>query len=299
MKKLATGAAAGRGRRWTWPLVNAGAGLMGAGLKRLGLERVAYVNNWLMSTNPPLRLNHSQIVALTNWLAGELSDHAIVYRSINPMLEAELTGHLLAAGCHLLTTRVIYVLDPRLPSFARHHNVRKDNRLLKTSRYQLNNNKDSLTESDLERLTSLYQKLYIDKHCRHNAQFNATFFAQLVATPMVRVSLFRDPENGRLDAFSLYMDNGSYLTGCTIGYDVRLPRRLGLYRMALMHKVMLAQRRGLQVNLSGGCGSFKCQRGAQPVREYDALFDSHLPRHRRLPWRLVSIEGWLFGSPKV
>lgn len=91
------------------------------------------------------------------------------------------------------------------------------------------------------------------------------------------------------------MDNGPYLTGCQIGYDQALPRRLGLYRMALMHKVLLAQRRGLLVNLSGGAGPFKCLRGAEPVREYDALFDRHLPRRRRLPWRLVSLEGRLFG----
>ena len=282
-------------RPWQRPLLNAGAGLLGNVLRRLGLERAVYVNNWLLSTNPPLRLNRPQIAALTRWLAGEFSDYAIVYRTVNPVLEPELTGSLQAAGCHLLTTRVVYVIDPRQASFERHSDVLKDWRLLRASRYLLSHDKTSLSQGELQRLTHLYQQLYIGKHCRHNAQFNAAYFARILATPMIQASLFREPGSGRLDAFSLYMDNGPYLTGCQIGYDLALPQRLGLYRMALMHKVPLAQRRGLLVNLSGGAGSFKCQRGAEPVREYDALFDRHLPRRRRLHWRLVSVEGQLFG----
>ena len=74
------------------------------------------------------------------------------------------------------------------------------------------------------------------------------------------------------------------------------PARLGLYRMALMDQVLLAERSGQLVNLSGGAGAFKLQRGAEPVREYDAIFDGHLPRHRRLPWRILSLEGRMFGS---
>lgn len=286
-------------RRWARPwqlaLLKAGADLMRLGLMRLGLEQVVYVNNWLLSTNPPLRLNQPQIEALIHWLAGEFSDHAIVYRTVNPELEPELTSDLLAAGCRLLTTRVTYVSDPRQAPFLRHSDVRKDLRLLQTSPYVISDDKTSLSQEDLKRLTDLYQRLYIRKHCHYNSQFHAAYFALLLATPMFRASLFRDPQSGRLDAFSLYMKNGSYLTGCFVGYDQAVPRRLGLYRMALMHKVLLAQRRGLRVNLSGGAGSFKRQRGAQPVREYDALFDRHLPRRRRLPWRFVSLEGRLFG----
>ena len=41
-----------RARPWQRPLLNAGAGLIGAGLRRLGLERVVYVNNWCY---PPTR----------------------------------------------------------------------------------------------------------------------------------------------------------------------------------------------------------------------------------------------------
>ena len=286
-------------RRWARPwqlaLLKAGAGLMRLGLMRLGLERVVYVNNWLLSTNPPLRLNQPQIEALIHWLAGEFNDHAIVYRTVNPELEPELTSHLLAAGCRLLTTRVTYVSDPRSAPFLRHSDVRKDLRLLQTSPYLVSDDKTSLSQEDLQRLTDLYRRLYIRKHCRHNAQFNSAFFALMLATPMFRASLFREPQSGRLDAFSFYMENGSYLTGCFAGYDQALPRRLGLYRMALMHKVLLTQRRGLRVSLSGGAGSFKRQRGAQPVREYDGLFDRHLPRRRRWPWRFVSLEGRLFG----
>lgn len=280
---------------WRGRLLAAVAGGWGAGLARLGIERVVYVNNWLLATNPPLRLSPARIQALTRWLAGEYTDHAIVFRTVNPMLEPGMTASLVEAGCRLVTTRVVYVIDPRRSSFLRHRNVRDDRRLLRTTPYRLSEDKTSVSADDLSRIQDQYDKLYIGKYCRHNAQFRATFFAQLLATPMIRATLLRDPESGRLDAFSLYMDNGPYLTACLIGYDLALPRRLGLYRMVMMHEVLLAERRGQLVNLSGGAGDFKRLRGAEPVREYDAVFDRHLPRHRRLPWRLVGLEGRLFG----
>ena len=45
--------------------------------------------------------------------------------------------------------------------------------------------------------------------------------------------------------------------------------------------------RTLLLNLSGGAGDFKMLRGGVPTIEYDAVYHAHLPRHRRLPWRIL------------
>ncbi len=117
----------------------------------------------------------------------------------------------------------------------------------------------------------------------------------MLAKPMFRLGLFRQPLSGRPDAFGFPTEDRPHLTGCCVSYNQALPRRLGFHRMALTQMVLLAQRRGLRIDLSGGAGSFKRQRGAQPVRESDALFERHLPRHPRLPRRLLSLEGRVFG----
>ena len=128
------------------------------------------------------------------------------------MVESGFTSNLIQAGCHLITTQVVYLIDPRRSGFQQHENVRSED-------------KTSLNEQDIPRLTDLYPQLYIGKHCWHNAQFNEAFFALMLATSLIRATLFREPVTGRLDAFSIYMDDGSYLSGCQIGYDLGLPRK--------------------------------------------------------------------------
>jgi O-acetyl-ADP-ribose deacetylase (regulator of RNase III) len=54
-----------------------------------------------------------------------------------------------------------------------------------------------------------------------------------------------------------------------------------------------AARRRLKLNLGGGVGYFKSLRGAVPVEEYDAVYDRHLPSHRRLGWATLRMAGRL------
>ena len=65
----------------------------------------------------------------------------------------------------------------------------------------------------------------------------------------------------------------------------------------MMHTMLVAENRGTLLHVSGGAGRFKTLRGAFPVREFDAVFDAHLPPWRRLPWRLAAVEGRLWRAP--
>ncbi len=77
------------------------------------------------------------------------------------------------------------------------------------------------------------------------------------------------------------------MTTPLFGYDTALPQKLGLYRMLTAICIQEASAQKLQLNHSSGAAHFKRVRGMLPDSEYTALFDDHLPAHRRLIWRLL------------
>ena len=95
---------------------------------------------------------------------------------------------------------------------------------------------------DTGRLAHLYRLLYLEKHSRLNAAFNARFFALILRTPFFRTQVFMRGE--RIDSFNVTYSSGGYLTSALVGYDVTLPQSLGLYRLTMMHTMLLAENRG-------------------------------------------------------
>ena len=85
-----------------------------------------------------------------------------------------------------------------------------------------------------------------------------------------------------------------------ICYDVNLPPQFALYRMIFALMIAEAGERKMLLNLSAAAGEFKMLRGAEPIQEYDAVYDRHLPRSRRIAWRFLSAVarmGQLLPSP--
>ena len=266
-----------------------------AGLMRAcQAERAVYVNNWMLATNPQRVLSANRYRQVTAFLQRRYPAHAIVYRTINPYLNRDHFDALRDAGGRMVCCRMVYLLDPTQPRFRRSSNVQADRRHLRTTPYRVLE-VSGAEGIDTERLAHLYRLLYLEKHCRLNAAFNARFFALILQTPFFRTHVFMRGE--RIDSFNVtYRDNGC-LTSALVGYDTTLPRSLGLYRLAMMHTMLHAENSGTLLNVSGGAGDFKTLRGAFPVREYDAVFDAHLPPWRRLPWRLAAAEGRLWRPP--
>jgi hypothetical protein len=72
-----------------------------------------------------------------------------------------------------------------------------------------------------------------------------------------------------------------------VGYSLQSPLDLGLYRRLAAVPVLAAQEAHVPLNLSAGVGRFKATRGGQPLMEYIAVLDAHLPASRRAPWQLI------------
>lgn len=263
-------------------------------LKGLHLERAVYVNNFLLATNPVPAADPGVMARLVAWLVDQYPTHAVVVRTVIPALEPAYAKALIEAGGRPVPTRLVHIIDTADPAFVKRKNVRWDRALLARTPYRPVAPADS-SAVDVDRMVALYRGLYLDRHSPYNAAFGARFFEALLRSPRMRWVLFEAPGRGTFDGFSGWFENAGYLTGAVVGYDLSMPRGLGLYRQLIMHQVLrVAEPRGWRVNLSGGARAFKLHRGARPVADYDVVFDQHLPRWRRLPWWLVAREGEFF-----
>jgi hypothetical protein len=250
-------------------------------LRSGGIDRVVYVNNWLVATNPPCGLPAHAVADVTARLVSEWPDRAVVFRSINPAFDRSGFDALARAGYHLVRSRRVYLVDTREQSFGKHRNVRIDLAKLEKTSYQIMDDPARLSTHAL-RISELYRALYLTKHVHYNAQLNQRFFARTLSDETFQYrGLIRE---GRLDGFASFFCMPNMVGSLVLGYDVATDRKEGLYRLLIAILLREAAERGAVLNLSSGAGEFKALRGGRPADEFDAVYDAHLPAHRRLAW---------------
>ena len=264
-------------------------------LRASHIDHVVSVNNWLFATNPAIGLSKEELERMTTGLRCAFPDRSIVIRTVNPALDRDLATRLEANGYRLIASRTVYVLDPSSHAYQRSKNVKEDRRLLERNDYTPVSH-DELTAPDMARLAELHRLLYIEKHSALNLQLTPGFFETAWRNRWFEFQALR--RSGRIDAYAAWYELNGLVTAALVGYDTRLPVELGLYRRSMALTSEHARRRGLRMHWSAGAGAFKHHRGAVPSVEYDAVFVNHLPRHRRVGWRLLETAGW-FQHRKV
>lgn len=252
------------------------------------IDDVVSVNNWLLSTNPTVILDRAAVGCLTSALCEEFPGRAIVFRSVNPAINAEFVTHLVACGYSLVASRTVYLLDPGSLAYRQSADVRRDRKLLHDGNYELVRH-EGLCAADMPRLAELHRLLYIEKHSPLNLNLSPLFFETTWRNRFFEFQALR--KEGCIDAYVAFYELGGLLTSSLGGYDTRLPEELGLYRRSSALVTEESCRRGLRLHWSAGAGAFKHHRGARPYVEYDAVFDRHLPLHRRAGWRLLKGAG--------
>lgn len=270
----------------------ASGGLLGAlGLLLRGgaFNRVAHVNNWLLSTNLYPKFTGEDADETMRLLLERFPTHAIVFRSLCRTTNGELMDELRRRGFRLVPSRQIYMLRPddRQSSNAKARWLLKRDYALLAKRGYEAVGPERLTESDMPRLAELYRMLYLDKYSEHNPQFGAPFFRLAWEQGLLAFHALRGKETGRLDAVLGYYCRNGVMTTPIFGYDTTLPRETGLYRMLSAVLIELARANGALLHESSGAAQFKRNRGAGAEIEYSAVYDRHLPFRRRAGWLLL------------
>ena len=106
---------------------------IGALTKKININKVVYLNNWLISTNLFVSLQSEQIQALKEALLKKYPDYVIGFRSVNPILYPEMQEALVLQGFHLLPSRYVYISSTDVfenASKKARNTLRRDEKLL-------------------------------------------------------------------------------------------------------------------------------------------------------------------------
>ena len=246
------------------------------------LDKVVFVNNYLLSTNLYPSVNNDQLSALSEALIRWFPDRAIVFRSVDRKKNPHVYDTLKELGYDLVLSRQVWYMDPVASLKTRQ--CREDVRVLKKNGCEIVNGKD-LSDDELHRAVRLYEMLYLEKYSYYNPQFTFEFLK--LARDEGVLHMYGLKKDARLNGIMGFFVRNGTMTQPLFGYDTSLPPDEGLYRLLTLVTLQEGAKRGLLVHASGGVGKFKKVRGGESVTEYNAVFTKHLPRKRQLPWKLI------------
>jgi hypothetical protein len=251
-------------------------------LRQSEFDKVAYVNNWLVSTNlyPPIEAD--QLRALCEALPKWFPDRPIIFRSVDEFQNPIVFHTLRELGYEMLLSRQVWYLDPQVGTSLKVH--REDLRAINKNGHAVGSD---LHEDEIARGVELYNMLYIEKYSHYNPQFTWEFLKLARDEKLLTIKTIR--RDGRVNAIMGYFSRNGAMTPPLFGYDTSLPKLDALYRHLTVLTMREAKEFGLMLHDSSGVGKFKKKRGAKKVIEYNAVFTKHLPLSRRLPWKVIGL----------
>ncbi len=255
------------------------------GIFRWGeLNRVVCVNNWLFSTNLYPDLTFSELRDVIAFLKEIFPSHALVFRSVTPIQDSQVSAALTELGALLVPSRQVYLSDSSDPRIFQARMVKSDQALRDKSPYRLLRGSE-IPLDQAPRIAELYSLLNIEKYSRFNPAYTAKFVELALRERFL--DFFALEHNGRIDAVMASYRRGNVLTSPFFGYDTQVAQDLGLYRQISLLLLEEAQSKGLLLNHSAGAGGFKRLRRAKPAIEYLGVVTEHLPFARQATWRLL------------
>ena len=250
--------------------------------RRTELDKVLYVNNYLLSTNLYPSVNSGQLSALSEALPKWFPDRAIVFRSVDQKKNPHIYQALEANGYELVLSRQVWYMEPEQAVCTRQY--KEDMRVLRKHGYEVVDGKD-LNDEELARALHLYNLLYLEKYSYYNPQFTFEFMKLARDEEILHLRALK--RDGKINAVMGFFIRNGTMTQPLFGYDTSLPQEEGLYRLLTLITLQEGLERKLLVHASGGVGKFKKVRGGKSVTEYNAVFTKHLPARRQRPWKLI------------
>lgn len=254
------------------------------GLHFSHVDKIVYVNNWLLSTNLYPDLTASEIEEVRDALVERYPGHAIAFRSINQVENGNCYRSLRNAGFRMVACRPIYFVDAKQDEHFSSRMFKSDEKILRNTEYSIET-AETLQEEDFPRIIEIYRKLYLDKYSTINPRLTTEFIRLCKENGILDLRLFR--KEGRIDGVLGFTSRHGVMTSPLFGYDTSLPKELGLYRMISALLSLEAKKQGVLLNMSSGAGSYKTLRRARPYIEFNAVYTKHLGKRRNLPWTFL------------
>ncbi|MBC7879353.1 MAG: GNAT family N-acetyltransferase [Anaerolineales bacterium] len=250
--------------------------------KNAELDKVVYVNNYLLSTNLYPFINKDQLKALTEALPKWFPDRVIVFRSVDQKKNPHVYAALVENQYEMVLSRQVWYMDPMEASRTRQY--KEDTRVLRKHGYEVVDGKE-LSEAELARSLDLYNMLYLEKYSYYNPQFTFEFMKLARDEEILHLRALK--RDGKINAVMGFFIRNGAMTQPLFGYDTSISQEEGLYRLLTLITLQEGIKRNLLVHASGGVGKFKKVRGGKSVIEYNAVYYQHLPVKRHRPWQLI------------
>lgn len=252
--------------------------------KKSHINRIVTVNNFLLSTNIYIDLTFDELSKIHTFLLQKFPSHSLLFRSLNNRTEAPISLALKTLSYDFLTARSVYFFDPKeynsMGAKSRWQ-INNDAALFKNHDISIIEHKD-LKKSDISKIKSLYDMLYIEKYSGLNPQFTEAFFEHALDTKSFHLQGISF--KGELVGVVGFFLEREILVTPIVGYDTSLPIDLGLYRMLIALVIRESLNSNQLFHLSAGVGHFKRHRGARQEFESIAVYHKHLSLSKRLPW---------------
>ncbi|MBP2657348.1 MAG: family N-acetyltransferase [Firmicutes bacterium] len=259
--------------------------LIGVILRKMRVNQVVHVNNWLLSTNLYPDLTEEVINEMILFLRERFPEHAIVFRSLNEVTNESILQFLKKLGAHSIASRQVYGLNLEEGKLPLLYDFKKDMKLLASSLYEVIG-ADRLSASDIPRMIQLYNMLYLDKYSEHNPCFTEAFVECAIRTEIL--TLFGLRKENRIDGIIGFFKRNGVMTTPFVGYDVTQPKKAGLYRLLSTKIILEASARRVYLNNSSGAAQFKRNRGSTGHIEYSVVYYKHLAWWRKFPWLVLA-----------
>lgn len=273
-----------------------GLGLLLRGCK---INKTVHVNNWLVSTNLYPNMTFDQQKAILDFLKQRFPEHTIIFRSLNEANHLSIISELRQLHFTMIASRQVYLIHPSGPSSINAKArwlLKRDGALIDRYGYEVVDGKQ-LSDEEIPRMLELYNALYLEKYSLYNPQFNLKFMTLALRNNLLHFKVLR--KNGRIDAILGYYCRNGVMTTPIFGYDLSVPRDVGLYRMLSVLLYRIALENGYLLNESSGAAQFKRNRGAKAEVEYSAVYSKHLPLHRQWCWSFLQTMINRVGIPLI
>jgi hypothetical protein len=249
------------------------------------INRVVYINNWLLSTNLYIDISKKEYRLMLALVKKKFPGHAIIFRSLNEATNHKTMVSLGEIGFKQIASRQLYMTDIAEADYKKRRDVKADIKLLNKSKYTIVDGQD-LDCSEYPRLLELYNQLYLEKYFQLNPHFTVKFIETGIKSGYLSVKVLKI--NNKIDGVIGYFSINNVMTCPLLGYDLKIPVKTGLYRMLSLLLLLDAENKGIRfLNQSSGAAEFKRSRGAKPFIEYAMYYTRDLPVLQRSGWAVL------------
>lgn len=270
------------------------AGLVQMTLKGIGLcaaktklDTAIYVNNWLFAVDLyPEGFSEEHIAAITGYCTENFPFHALIFRSLNPLLHDPLIHSFKQAGFGMIVSRYVHLTDTNDDALFHTRIIKSDLKLLRESSFQVLN-EDQVDPSEYSDILKLYNSLYITHHSSRNPQINEKYMKLLFESGLLKFKVLK-LKNQIRGVAGFVERNGIFL--CPFfGYEKTDPDHNTIYRLLNTVLLLEAQKKKLIFHQSAGASFYKTIRRAKSCYEYYAIYTRHLPFKQKCGWSTLKV----------